>query len=78
MGRIGFATMLLTVLVMCFEASAQTGTTSLRGAITDSAGAVVVDADVTFSNQATSFSRSVKSDSRVLSETSLQRCGSQG
>src|SRR5262245_60844277 len=41
---------------------AQTGTTSLRGTITDPNGAVVPGAQVTLSNPATGFARTVKSN----------------
>ncbi len=43
-------------------ASAQTATTSLRGAITDPKGAVLPGATVTLNNPATGYSRTTKSD----------------
>jgi hypothetical protein len=42
--------------------SAQSATTSLRGTISDQKGAVVAGATVTLDNQATGFTRSVKTD----------------
>jgi Carboxypeptidase regulatory-like domain len=45
-------------------ASAQSATSSLSGSVYDSAGAVVGNAEVTLSNAATGFSRTVKTDAQ--------------
>lgn len=49
-------------LVLGTLAFGQSATTSLRGTISDAKGAVVAGATVTLSNQATGFSRTVKTD----------------
>src|SRR5258708_15095652 len=49
------------LLAFSILASAQTATTSLRGAITDPKGAVLPGATVTLNNPATGFSRTTKS-----------------
>jgi len=52
----------LSFLALGTLAFAQSATTSLRGTISDSKGAVVAGASVTLSNQATGFSRTAKTD----------------
>jgi type 1 fimbria pilin len=52
---------LLTLALSSMTAYAQvTANASIRGTVLDSTGAVVVGADVTVSNSATGFSRTVK------------------
>ena len=53
------AILILAVLAIASVGFAQTGTTSLRGAILDSSGAVIAGATVTLSNSQTGFERSV-------------------
>src|SRR5262249_3623518 len=55
------------VLVLFMFSSAvwsQTGTTSLRGTVSDSSGGLVAGATVLLANPATGFSRSTKTDSQ--------------
>ncbi|MCU1303908.1 MAG: hypothetical protein JWQ87_4192 [Candidatus Sulfotelmatobacter sp.] len=59
----------LALLFVCFVsfgilASAQSATTSLRGTVADSKGAVVPGAAVTITNPATGFSRTAKTDNQ--------------
>ena len=49
-------------LVLGILAAAQSANSSLHGTVADPKGAVVAGASVTLSNQATSFSRTVKTD----------------
>lgn len=49
-------------LALATLAFAQSATTSLRGTISDAKGAVVAGATVTLTNQATGFSRTIKTD----------------
>ena len=58
------ALVISSLLVLGTRALAQSATTSLRGTISDAKGAVVTDATVTLINQATGFSRSVKTDNQ--------------
>ena len=57
----------LTAFLMCFfligEISAQSGTSSIRGTVTDQNGAVVAGATIKLSNPATGFNRTTVSDS---------------
>jgi hypothetical protein len=52
------------MLFLSFLSQAQIATTSLRGTVYDSKGAVVSGASLTISNAATGFSRAVKSDNQ--------------
>jgi hypothetical protein len=54
---------LLTLVTLSFSQSA---TTSLRGTITDAKGAVVMGASIVLNNQATGFSRTVKTDDQGI------------
>lgn len=61
--RLSLAAVVITsLLALGSLASAQSATTSLRGAIADSKGAVLAGATVTLSNAATGFARTVKTD----------------
>src|SRR5579864_318594 len=51
-----------SLLALSTHAFAQSATTSLRGTISDAKGAVVSSATVTLTNQATAYSRTVKTD----------------
>ena len=53
---------LLTVAIITTLTYGQSATTSLRGTISDSRGAVLTGASVTIGNAATGFSRTIKSD----------------
>jgi hypothetical protein len=67
--RSGSRAVILAVLfLITFGTSvhAQTGTTSLRGTVSDSKGAVVQGATVTISDPQTGYSRSVKTDDQGL------------
>jgi len=57
---------LLLVCLLTFGAivQAQTATTSLRGTVTDPKGAVIAGANLTLSNPATGYSRTVRADSQ--------------
>src|SRR5208282_426563 len=57
---------LLAAIFLAFSTLvlAQTSTTSLHGTVYDAKGAVVSGATVTITNPATSFTRTVKSDSQ--------------
>jgi len=57
---------LLGLSIFSALASAQSATSSLRGTISDSIGAVVSGATVTLSNQLTGFSRIVKTDDQGI------------
>jgi hypothetical protein len=58
------ATVISTVLALSTYAFAQSATSSLHGTISDPKGAVVPGATVTLNNEATGFSRTVKTDSQ--------------
>ena len=53
---------LMVCLALCLTAIAQSGTSSIRGTITDKNGAVIAGATVKLSNPVTGFSRSVTTD----------------
>jgi hypothetical protein len=57
---------LLGLSIFSALASAQSATSSLRGTISDSIGAVVSGATITLSNQSTGFSRIVKTDDQGI------------
>src|SRR5258708_34603096 len=56
------AVFLVSFLMFSVLSSAQSATTSLRGTLTDSKGAVISGATVTLNNQSTGFSRAAKTD----------------
>ena len=60
MRHVRFAQLSAFLLLLPVLAWAQAGTTSVRGTITDPAGALVAGADLTLSNAATGFSRATK------------------
>jgi hypothetical protein len=60
------AVTLLASLTLATLALAQSATTSLRGTISDAKGAVLSGATVTLNNQATGFSRTVKTDDQGI------------
>lgn len=54
----------LVVAMTVITANAQTGTSTVRGTITDAQGQVVAGATITIRNEAKNFSRSTTSDSK--------------
>lgn len=62
LGMRAFALLLAIFVVFTSMVWAQTGTTSLRGAISDAKGAVLPDATVTLTDKQTGYTRSVKTD----------------
>jgi carboxypeptidase family protein len=60
------AVILVVLLTLGTLGFAQSATTSLRGTVTDAKGAVVSGATVTLNNEATGFSRTVKSDDQGI------------
>jgi hypothetical protein len=56
------AVLISSLLALSTHSVAQSATTSLRGTISDAKGAVVSSATVTLTNQATAYSRTVKTD----------------
>jgi hypothetical protein len=59
-----YAFIVLCLLVCSLTASAQSGTSSLRGILTDPSGAAVVGADVTLKNDSTGLQRATTSGQR--------------
>ena len=60
------AVLLVTFLSLGTFMLAQSATTSVRGAVTDAAGAAVAGATVTLENSATGYSRTVKTDDQGI------------
>src|ERR1700751_2590877 len=62
-GRLGLGlTLVLVFLFLCSISFAQTGSTSLRGTVTDTNGASVPDARVTITSEAIGVSLTTKTD----------------
>src|SRR5271169_1585086 len=60
------AALISSFLTLSALSSAQSATTSVRGTISDQKGAVVAGASVTLSNEATGFTRKVKTDDQGI------------